>query len=192
MTEGPGDPNLDAVSKALVGEPERVEINIVEYHPEWPRRFDAEREKIELALGERALAVEHIGSTSVPGFAAKPVIDICLAVADSSDEASYIPDLVAAGYELRVREPEFHAHRMLRTPARDVHLHVFTVGSTEIERYLVFRDWLRGNEDDRLLYARAKRALAQQEWPTMQHYAEAKSEVVELILSRALRGKGSA
>jgi GrpB-like predicted nucleotidyltransferase (UPF0157 family) len=179
------DPILNASRGALIGEPEKVEVFVVDYDSEWPRRFELERAKITAAIGERALAVEHIGSTSVPGLAAKPIIDICLVVADSSDEASYVPELVAAGYELRVREPDFHEHRMLRTPAHDVHIHVFTVGSVEISRYLIFRDWLRRDDADRDLYASTKRALAQQDWPTMQHYAEAKSEVVEAILSRA-------
>jgi GrpB-like predicted nucleotidyltransferase (UPF0157 family) len=87
--------------------------------------------------------VEHIGSTSVPGLAAKPIIDICVVVADSSDESSYVPALQAESFELRVREPDWHEHRMLRTPTRDVHVHVFTEGSTEIRRHLVFRDHLR-------------------------------------------------
>jgi len=179
------DPILDASREALVGEPETVEVFVVDYDPEWPRRFELERAKITAALGERALAVEHIGSTSVPGLAAKPIIDICLVVADSSDEASYVPDLLAAGYELRVREPDFHEHRMLRTSAHDVHVHVFTLGSVEISRYLIFRDWLRMDNADRDLYASTKRVLARQDWPTMQHYAEAKSKVVEAILGRA-------
>jgi GrpB-like predicted nucleotidyltransferase (UPF0157 family) len=187
MNDGGSDPILDAARKALIGEPEpeNVEIIVVDYDPDWPRRFDLEHAKIAAALGERALAVEHIGSTSVPGLAAKPIIDICLTVADSSDEASYVPDLVAAGYELRVREPEFDEHRMLRTPAHDVHIHVFTVGSMEITRYLAFRDWLRSHDADRALYALTKRDLADQPWSTMQHNGEAKSEVVEAIISRA-------
>jgi GrpB-like predicted nucleotidyltransferase (UPF0157 family) len=185
MNDDFSDPIPDVSQDALVGDPEKLEILIVDYDPEWPRRFELEQAKITAALGERACAVDHIGSTAVPGLASKPIIDICLTVADSSDEASYVPDLVAAGYELRVREPDFHEHRMLRTPAHNVHVHVFTVGSLEISRYLILRDWLRIDDADRALYASTKRALARQDWPTMQHYAEAKSEVVESILSRA-------
>ena len=120
------------------------------------------------------------------GLVAKPIIDICVVVEDSSDEASYVPDLEAAGYELRVREPDWHQHRMLRTAAHDVHVHVFTLGSSEIDRYLAFRDWLRANDADRDLYASTKRSLAQQDWPTMQHYADAKTDIVEAILARAM------
>jgi len=170
----------------FIGGPEKVDIVLVEYDSAWPARFEAERTRIVAALGERAVAVDHVGSTSVPGLVAKPIVDICLTVTDSSDEASYLDDLVAAGYELRVREPDFHEHRMLRTPLRDVHLHVYTTGSVEIVRCLAFRDRLRDDEADRALYGRTKQRLAREDWPTGQHYADAKTDVVEAILQRAL------
>jgi GrpB-like predicted nucleotidyltransferase (UPF0157 family) len=169
----------------LIGGPEHVEIVIVEYDPAWPERFEREATTIAGALGDRALRIEHIGSTSVPGLAAKPIIDILLVVEDSADERRYVPDLEAAGYVLRVREPDFHEHRMLRTPARDVHVHVFSSGSVEIERYLLLRDRLRSDDTDRRLYEDTKRALSARDWPTMNHYADAKSEVVEGIIARA-------
>lgn len=169
----------------LIGGAEHVPIVLVPYDPQWPERFEAERTKINAALGDRALAIDHIGSTSVPGLAAKPIIDICLVVANSADEASYLPDLEAAGYVLRVREPSWHEHRMLRTPHRDVHLHVLSRGSPEITRQLAFRDRLRTHETDRERYAATKRTLARRDWPTMQDYADAKTEVIEDILSSA-------
>jgi GrpB-like predicted nucleotidyltransferase (UPF0157 family) len=131
------------------------------------------------------VTVEHIGSTSVPGLAAKPIVDVLLVVEDSGDEASYLPALEGAGYVLRVREPGFEEHRMLRAPAKDVHLHVYSVGSPEIGRYLLLRERLREDEEDRELYARTKRELARRDWPSMQQYAEAKTEVIEGIISRA-------
>jgi GrpB-like predicted nucleotidyltransferase (UPF0157 family) len=170
---------------------EKVAIIVVDHDPAWAQRFEVEKTRITTALGERALAVEHIGSTSVPDLAAKPIVDICVVVADSSDEATYLPDLESAGYLLRVREPDWHEHRMLRTTARDVHVHVYTVGSSEIVRNLAFRDWLRGNDEDRALYESTKRTLAEQDWPTMQHYADAKSDVIETILVRALGSTAS-
>jgi len=186
MSDESNDPILARSQKVLVGAaPEKVAVVLVEYDPTWPRRFEFERQRIEAALGGRALSVEHIGSTSVVGLVAKPIIDICVVVEDSADEASYIPDLEAAGYELRVREPDWHEHRMLRTAAHDVHVHVFTRGSSEIDRHLVFRDRLRANAADRELYASTKWALAQQDWLTMQHYADAKTDVVEAILTSA-------
>jgi GrpB-like predicted nucleotidyltransferase (UPF0157 family) len=188
VSENPSDPILARSQKVLVGAaPEKVAIVLVDYDTRWPQRFEFEQQRIEGALGARALSVEHIGSTSVVGLVAKPIIDICVVVDDSSDDASYLPDLEAIGYELRVREPDWHEHRMLRTAAHDVHVHVFTLGSSEIDRYLVFRDWLRANGADRELYASTKRSLARQDWPTMQHYAEAKTEIVEAILARAKR-----
>jgi GrpB-like predicted nucleotidyltransferase (UPF0157 family)/cytochrome P450 len=169
----------------FVGGPEQVDIVICDYDPQWPHRFEIEAARINGALGARALAVDHIGSTSVPGLAAKPIIDVCVTVADSAHERAYLPDLIGAGYELRVREPEFHEHRMLRTPEHDVHVHVFTLGSPEIMRYFAFRDWLRGHDADRERYCAVKRELAAKDWPTMQHYADAKTEVVESILARS-------
>jgi GrpB-like predicted nucleotidyltransferase (UPF0157 family) len=171
--------------RGLVGRREPVTIVLREHDPAWAQRFAIERQKIHAALGDRALVVEHIGSTSVVGLAAKPIVDICLAVPDSSDEAAYVPDLEALGYSIRVREPDWHEHRMLRTAARDVHLHVFTAGSGEIERHLLFRDRLRRDSADRALYESTKRVLAQQEWESMDDYATAKGDVVEEILARA-------
>lgn len=126
----------------LIGGAEQRPIEIVDYDPQWPELFDAHAAAIAKALGDAALRIEHIGSTAVPGLGAKAIIDVLLVVANSADEPSYLPAMLAAGYDLRVREPDFHEHRMLRTPARDVHIHVLTTGSPEIDRYLVFRDRL--------------------------------------------------
>jgi GrpB-like predicted nucleotidyltransferase (UPF0157 family) len=160
-------------------------IHLVDYDPQWPALFAREAARIRLTLGDRVLLLEHVGSTSVPGLAAKPRIDILLIVADSSDEPSYVPDLEAAGYVLSIREPDWHEHRTFKGPDTDVNLHVFSAGCVEIERMLGFRDWLRNNEADRLLYERAKRELAQREWKYTQNYADAKTAVVEEIIARA-------
>src|SRR6266545_1198006 len=137
----------------------------------------------------RALEIEHAGSTSVPGLAAKPVIDIVLVVRDSADEAAYVPQLEAAGYVLRIREPDWFEHRLLKGPDTNVNIHVFSPGCAEVERMLLFRDWLRRNEADHDLYERAKRELAQKQWNYVQDYADAKSAVVEEILARARRSQ---
>ena len=160
-------------------------IAIAEYDPRWPEWFEREAARIRAALGGKALRIEHCGSTSVPGLAAKPVIDVLLVVADPADEAAYAPPLEAAGYVLRIREPEWHQHRMFKGPDTDINLHVFSPGCPEIDRMLAFRDWLRRNEADRELYARTKMALAQREWKYVQNYADAKTAVVEEILARA-------
>ena len=172
---------------ALVGgaPPSSGPVVLVPYNPEWPRLFEREAERIRGALGECALQVEHVGSTSVAGLAAKPVIDIVLVVPDSADEATYVPALEAAGYVLRLREPDWFEHRLFKGPESNVNVHVFSPGCPEIERMLLFRDWLRSNESDRALYQRTKRDLAQKEWKYVQHYADAKSAVVEEIIARA-------
>jgi ribosomal protein L11 methyltransferase len=162
------------------------QILIVDYDPDWPQLFAAEAGNIRAALGERARQIEHIGSTAVPGLAAKPIIDILLVVEDPADEASYIPALEKIGYVLRIREPEFFEHRMLRGTNPDVNLHVFPPGCQEIDRYLILRDWLRSNAADRALYMRTKRELSQRDWKYVQNYADAKTEVVEAIIARAL------
>ena len=160
-------------------------VLIVDYDPDWPRQFALEASKIRQALGERALLLEHAGSTSVPGLAAKPILDIVLVVADSGDEASYVPPLEQAGYALRIREPEWYEHRVLKGSDPAVNLHVFSPGCVETERMLLMRNWLRARDDDRALYERTKRELAQRDWQYVQNYADAKTEVVEAILARA-------
>ena len=186
----PEDPIKERIREATIGEVESPAIVVVDYDPAWPERFRREAAKIRAALGEAALAIEHIGSTSVPGLAAKPIVDILVVVEDSGDEASYVPALESAGYALRVREPDFHEHRMFRTPEKDAHVHVFSAGSPEIERYLLLRNHLREDADDRELYTRTKRDLASRDWPSMDHYAEAKTEVVEGIVARAADVRG--
>jgi GrpB-like predicted nucleotidyltransferase (UPF0157 family) len=161
-----------------------AQIYLAPYDPEWPRLFEREEARIRLALGDRAQVLDHAGSTSIPGLSAKPRIDIILGVADSADEANYVPRLEAAGYVLRIRERDWHEHRAFKGPDTDVNLHVFTIGCSEITRMLGFRDHLRVNEADRSLYERTKQDLAQRTWKYTQHYADAKSEVVEDILRR--------
>lgn len=177
----------EQLRQVTVGElkPFESSIRLVEYDPVWPKHFAREAKRIKAALGERALRVEHVGSTSVPGLMAKPIIDILLVVADSADEPSYVPALEVAGYVLRIREPDWHQHRLFKGPDININLHVFTQGSEEAERTLLLRGWLRTNEADRELYARTKRELAGKKWRYVQNYADAKSEVVEAILQRA-------
>ena len=160
-------------------------IEIAEYDPEWPRLFEREAARIRSALDDRVLTVEHVGSTSVPGLAAKPRIDILLVVLDSTDEPAYVPPLEAAGYVLRIREPDWYEHRVFKGPDTDVNLHVFSPGCPEIDRMLLFRDHLRRDATDRRLYEQTKRDLARRQWTYTQNYADAKTGVVEGIIARA-------
>jgi GrpB-like predicted nucleotidyltransferase (UPF0157 family) len=184
------DPPLksdDEIAAARIGPPEVLDrpITLAVYDSAWPVLYEREAARIRAALADRALLIEHVGSTSVPGLAAKPHIDILLAVADSSDEASYVPALEDAGYVLHIREPGWHEHRAFTGLETDLNLHVFSEGCVEIERMLRFRDHLRRNKTDRLLYERTKHELAQRTWKYGQHYADAKTTIVEEILARA-------
>src|SRR5258708_29214239 len=141
---------------AHVGEltPLNGPIQIADYYPEWPRLLEREAERLRTVLGNQVLLLEHVGSTSVPGLAAKPRIDILLVVADSADESAYIPALEAAPYVLHIREPDWYEHRLLKGPDTAINLHVFSPGCPEIDRMLLFRTWLRNNSPDRQLYER--------------------------------------
>ena len=186
--------NEDQLRRATIGEPTILNgpIALAEHNSEWPEDFARQAKRIQAALGKRALRIEHIGSTSIPGLAAKPIIDILLVVADSTDEPSYVPALESAGFVLRIREPEWHEHRLFKGPGIDLNLHVFTAGSVEIDRILLLRDWLRVNPAECQLYEQLKRELASRTWKYVQNYADAKSEVIEGILARARGDKSCA
>ena len=167
-----------------------AQIHLADPDPAWPRQYAATADAVRSALGDRVEVLEHVGSTSVPSLPAKPVIDVLLLVAAPADEASYVPDLEAAGFALHLREPGWHEHRLLRGTDPVVNLHVFGAGSPEAERMLLFRDRLRGHPEERDEYARTKRDLATRTWETVQDYADAKSEVVEAIIARARDSAG--
>lgn len=157
-----------------------MRVTITAYDPRWPERFERERELVRAALGALALRIEHFGSTAVPGLAAKPIVDVLVAVHDVCDP-EIEPALRGAGYDLIVNEP---GHRMYRTPEADVHVHLWS-SLEDVERHLTFRDWLRRDDADRALYLHVKRVLAQREWNEQNDYAQAKTPVVKAILKRA-------
>jgi GrpB-like predicted nucleotidyltransferase (UPF0157 family) len=175
------------IRAATIGEPQRLD-GPVELHPydeEWPRQYVVEAMHVQAVLGHRALRVEHVGSTSVPGLTAKPIVDMLLVVSDSADEADYVPPMEDAGYTLRIREPDWYEHRLLKGPHTNINLHVFSDGCVEIDRMLRFRDHLRADDADRHRYERTKRELAARPWKYVQEYADAKGEVIEAIMVRA-------
>jgi GrpB-like predicted nucleotidyltransferase (UPF0157 family) len=182
VTAARGSRRPDVTTLELVGGVEKRALVLADYDPKWPEAYAEEERRIRTSLGAAALQVEHIGSTSVPGLAAKPIIDVLVTVEDITAEEDYLDQLLDAGYELRVREP---GHRMVRTPARDVHVHVMEAGDETADDYLLFRDRLRADPEDRELYERTKRALVGQDWADMNAYADAKTGVVAEIKDRA-------
>ncbi len=160
-------------------------VRLAEPDPAWPALYAREAARIRGLLGDDIRRLEHVGSTSVPGLAAKPIIDILLVVDNSGDEPSYLPRLEAGGYVLRIREPAWHEHRMCKGPDTNVNLHIHTAGDPEIDRMIAFRDRLRSHPEELATYLATKRELATRDWAFVQQYADAKSEVVEAILSRA-------
>jgi GrpB-like predicted nucleotidyltransferase (UPF0157 family) len=179
---GWGRPLGSVAGVTILGERDGSSVRIVDYDPAWPVRFDAERDRIMSALGPVARRVEHIGSTSVPGLGAKPVVDVMVTVDDPDDDLAFVPALIGAGYPLRVIEP---GHRMFHSPALDVHVHLWRAGSEDERRHLLFRDWLRASADDRERYETVKRDLAAREWVDSNDYADAKTEIVMAIMERA-------
>ena len=175
------------IRAATIGEPQRIDgaIELCSYDESWPRLYEREAERVSAVLGDRVLRLEHVGSTSVPSLPAKPIIDMLMVVPDSAREEAYVPPMEAAGYVLRIREPDWYEHRLFKGPDTNINLHVFSAGCIEIDRMLGFRDHLRGNASDRALYAETKRELASRHWRYVQEYADAKTEVVETIIARA-------
>jgi DNA-binding LacI/PurR family transcriptional regulator/GrpB-like predicted nucleotidyltransferase (UPF0157 family) len=172
----------DVTTIEIIGGPEALRVGLHEHDPGWAVTFAEHRERILCAVGPLDVRVEHIGSTSVPGLAAKPIVDLVVVVPDITDECAYLDPLLGAGYELRVREP---GHRLVRTPARDVHVHVYERGATAVADYLLLRDRLRSDPDDRALYEGTKRALLSGTWDDMNDYADAKTDVIRAVMARA-------
>ena len=174
--------SADVRDVEIVGGPEPLTIGLHDHDPAWAERYEEHRARITAALTGLHVAVEHIGSTAVPGLAAKPIVDVAVSVPDVTDEAAYLAPLLGAGYELRVREP---GHRLVRTPDRGVHVHVYEHGATAVDDYLLLRDRLRSDPADRELYERTKRELMERPWDDMNAYADAKTAVIEAIRARA-------
>jgi GrpB-like predicted nucleotidyltransferase (UPF0157 family) len=175
------------LEKITIGGPQPLTapIEIRESDPAWPALYELEEARIRAILGDRVGRIEHVGSTSVPGLPAKPIIDIGLEVPSSAAEERYVPELEAAGYALRIREPDWFEHRVFKGPDTDANLHVFSAGCEELDRMILFRDRLRSDAADRHRYAAVKRALARRSWRYVQQYADAKTAVVAEIMARA-------
>jgi GrpB-like predicted nucleotidyltransferase (UPF0157 family) len=176
----------EQMAAALVGEPPATwqSIIIEDYDPAWADRFATASLLLGETLSSLIIAIEHVGSTSVPGLPAKPIIDIDLLIEDTADESRYLPALEELGYRLVLREPWWYGHRMLVSPAEDVHLHVWPAGAPEPVRHRLFRDWLRAHPADRDLYAATKRRLARDTAHRPGDYSLAKNDVIDDIYVR--------
>lgn len=177
----------DVTTVELVGGVEALEVALHDHDDRWADLYLDHRRRIANALAGADVEIEHIGSTSVPGLAAKPIIDIVVAVPDITAEEDYLDALLAAGYVLRVREP---GHRLVRTPARDVHVHLYERDDSAVGEYLLLRDHLRSDAGDRALYEATKRELLGTRWNDMNDYADAKTEVILAIKERARAAHG--
>lgn len=169
-------------------------IAIDEPDPSWPHHFDLAKTRIETALGDTAVSINHVGSTSVPGLPAKRVIDIDLTVQDVNDEASYVQALENAGFHFLVREPHWHGHRFFCDYGHvPTNLHVWGPDCPEAARHKIFTDWLRNNEEDRKLYAKVKREASEASiagGEGVMEYNKRKENVIREILQRAFKALG--
>jgi GrpB-like predicted nucleotidyltransferase (UPF0157 family) len=188
--DSPPPPGADAY---VAGATPATGIEIADPDPSWPRQYDYLASRIRAALGWRALQLDHVGSTSVPGLAAKPVIDVDLTVADPGREQDYVPALQAIGFRLTIREPWWHGHRVLRAAEPSCNLHVFGFDSPEPIRHRILRNWLRGNPEERDRYAAAKREAAFMANAAGEHvmqYNARKQQVIREIYHRAFVAAG--
>ncbi|KGO78323.1 Uncharacterized protein family UPF0157 [Penicillium italicum] len=183
---------VERVASRIVQPP----ITIVEPNPEWPKRFEEVKGRIQQALGALVMDIAHSGSTSVPGLPAKDIIDVDLTLKDAMDEASYVKPLEEAGFRFILREPRWHQHRFFAEnslKAYHVNLHVWGPDSPEVARHRIFRDWLLKSPSDLELYAKVKREAAEQAavaGDSMMDYTLRKDETIQKILERAFRDLG--
>lgn len=161
-------------------------ILIESYDPAWPAQFASIATRLREALGERALRIDHIGSTAVPGLSAKPVIDIQISVGALEPVAHYAEGLGRAGFRWRADNPDRTKRYFREGPAMArTHIHVRTAGSWSEQLSLLFRDYLRDDQPSRERYAQAKRELAARFREDREGYVAAKAPIVWMLLQRA-------
>jgi GrpB-like predicted nucleotidyltransferase (UPF0157 family) len=171
----------------ILGAERNDPVAIVAYDPLWPGRFETWRERLARTIGSPALRIEHIGSTAVPGLAAKPVVDIQVSVPDVADEDSYVPAIESVGFGLRYRN-EGLGWRYFRPPPglpREAQVHVCSVDSESERLHLLFRDYLRAHPAEADAYAAAKRVAAARHRDDRIAYTDAKDAFIHPALRRA-------
>lgn len=175
------------------GQAPATKVGLVPYDPSWPAAYEQVAANIRTALGDRVLELAHVGSTSVPGLDAKPIIDIDLTVADNNDQAAYAPALRRHGFTLVLNEYWWYGHRLLRHDDPRANVHVWAPDCPEAARHLIFRDWLRTHPDNQRRYLEAKHAAAEHIRSTGGHvndYNAHKQTVIREIYARAFTALG--
>ena len=164
-------------------------VEIVDYDPQWPVLYEEEKSRILNVIGRRIVAIEHIGSTAVPGLAAKPIIDIIVAVRHLIDAGECIEPLQSIGYEyvpeFEVEIPERRFFRKGPPEARTHHIHMIELTSEFWERHLLFRDYLRSHPDVAQQYYQLKKELAARYGSDREAYAGAKTPFIESIVAKS-------
>ncbi|MGE5227394.1 MAG: GrpB family protein, partial [Planctomycetaceae bacterium] len=164
------------------------DYEIVDHDHTWAARFEEEAARVREALGDQVVRIDHVGSTSVPGLAAKPTVDIQVSLRSLEPREAYVPALTALGYRCLV-DPIGPDHEYASRDvdgARSFHLHLTTPGSDWERRHLAFRDWLRAHPEDADAYAALKRDLATALPNDLHTYTERKGELIRAIEERAL------
>ncbi|MGH8860919.1 MAG: GrpB family protein [Jatrophihabitantaceae bacterium] len=181
-------PSADAITVGRVDASDearwRRRVVVSPYSPDWPDHYERVAEAVRAALGARVVSIDHVGSTSVPGLAAKPVIDVDLLVVDSAEEDAYVADLERAGFVLVIREPDWEEHRAFSFDDPRANLHVFSSGSVEARRHLALREWLRTHEADRHAYGALKQDLADEGFTDVMLYNNGKSGFIYDLYER--------
>jgi GrpB-like predicted nucleotidyltransferase (UPF0157 family) len=160
-------------------------IEILGYRDEWPALFEDERSRLRKEVGDQTIAIEHFGSTSVPGLAAKPIIDICPVVPDMSAAHACKPALLDLGYQFNAERENWLAFERYDGSSQQYNVHLHPRGSTRLERILLFRDYLRDHSHARAAYAAAKRHAAAVHPNDTSAYNDAKDDIAECLVTAA-------
>jgi GrpB-like predicted nucleotidyltransferase (UPF0157 family) len=163
-------------------------VRIVDYDPAWPETAAAEIARIEAALGAQVVRIDHVGSTAVPGMAAKPIVDLQASVAEIAPTDPYARPLEALGYLFAPDpdSPDFHFFGRPAERPRTFHLHVCVAGGDDELRHLALRDYLRARPEDARRYGDLKRELAARAPRDRLAYIEGKADRVAALEERAL------
>nr|WP_244561486.1 GrpB family protein [Ensifer aridi] len=163
-------------------------IEIADWSPEWPESFRRKASAIRRALGDRAFRIDHIGSTSIQGLAAKPIIDIQVSVAAFDPIERLTEPLREIGYEWRQANPDLTKRYFRERPGDErTHIHIRRLGSWHEQWALLFRDYMRVHPEEHAPYAALKRALAERYRENRAAYTNGKADHLWAIIRRADR-----